>query len=510
MKLKSFRWLAAGAVLSVIGAGASQFVPDPATAGTPIHWVTDSQATVAADHVTSSKDYAHSLSGAFRSASGKVLPSVVTIQSSARHSQSVGSSSGGQLPEELRNNPLFRRFFEDLPQGGSTLPQMPQRTGMGSGVIVDPSGIILTNHHVVKGADSLLVKLHDGRQFEATEWKTDPKTDIAVVRIESSGSLPAAAIGDSDQMDVGDWVMAVGAPFGLNETVTAGIISAKARGIGISAREDFLQTDAAINPGNSGGPLINLQGEVVGINTAISSTNGGYQGIGFAVPINVARWVSDELMSHGSVRRAFLGVGVQTIDNALSEQFGLNTVSGAVVTHVRNGSPAAKAGVQSGDVVLEFDGMAIRKPADLQAFVERASLTDSHKLVIVRNGTNMTLNVNVEAMPVSLTDAENSAPEPAEATEFSDLGIQISDLTDEVAKQLGMEDASGVVITNVKPGSPAQSAGLQDGMVIQKVGQTAVQSADEFRSAMAAQSLNDGVLLLVRSGDATRFVVVKG
>ena len=511
MKLTSFKGIAAGLVLSAIGVAASAFTagPTPATSGSTINWTDNNAGGKQSEEHVASQNYAKSLSSAFRGASEKVMPSVVTIQSTGTQSHGSGSTQHGQLPEELRDHPLFKQFFENVPEGNFDTPGGPQRIGMGSGVIVDASGIILTNNHVVNGASKLLIKLHDGREFEATEWKTDPKSDIAVVKINSPTSLPVASIGNSDRIDIGDWVLAVGAPFGLDETVTAGIISAKSRGIGITAREEFLQTDAAINPGNSGGPLVNLDGEVVGINTAISSTSGGYQGVGFAVPVNLARWVGDELMAHGTVRRAFLGVGIQSIDDTLSKQLGLNTVKGAVVTDVRPGSPAAKAGLQSGDVVLEFDGMAISRPGDLQGRVERASLNEAHKVVVIRDGKTMTVDVRVEAMPSSLVVEEPVRTETPAVTEFNDLGLQLSDLTSDVANQLGMKNVTGLVITGVRAGSPADIAGLKDGMVISKVGLASVKSLADFSAAMKDVSLKDGVLVLVRVGEASRFVVIK-
>lgn len=509
MKRLSFKWLAAGLVLSAISVGAIGLSPHTSHAANTIDWQTTpvSHTNIAAD-TTASQNYAKSLSGAFRQASEAVMPSVVTIQSTATAPQTVVNGNG--VPDELRNNPMFKRFFEGLPEGRLEQPEGRQRSGMGSGVIVDSTGIILTNNHVVEGAGRVVVKLHDGREFEAKEWKTDPKTDIAVVRIESATSLPAATIGDSDQLDIGDWVIAVGAPFGLDETVTAGIISAKSRGIGITDREEFLQTDAAINPGNSGGPLVNLNGEVVGINTAISSTSGGYQGIGFTIPINLARWVGDELITNGTVRRAFLGVGIQAVNDTLSKQFGLNTVRGAVVTDVRDGSPASKAGLMSGDVIVEFDGYSIGSPRELQGRVERASLEDSHKIVVIRNGKTVTMDVSVQAMPTEALTGGSSGNSPASPSDFGKLGLQLSDLTSDVAGQLGLNNVQGVVITGVKSGSIADKAGLEDGMVITKVGQTAVNSLDDFRAALNKASVADGILLLVRSGDASRFVVLKG
>ncbi len=439
MKLTSFKAMAAGLVLSVIGIAAGVFTTDTslATSGSAIHWTDNAAGGKESDQHVASHHYAKSLSSVFRGASEKVMPSVVTIQSTA--SQRLGSDSAqqGQLPEELRDHPLFKRFFENVPEGNSDSSGGQQRIGMGSGVIVDSSGVILTNNHVVNGADKLLIKLHDGREFVATEWKTDPKSDIAVVKINSPNSLPAASIGNSDRIDIGDWVLAVGARFGLDETVTAGIISAKSRGIGITAREEFLQTDAAINPGNSGGPLVNLDGEVIGINTAISSTSGGYQGVGFA-------------------------------------------------------------------------GMAITRPGDLQGRVERASLNEAHKMIVIRDGKKITVDVRVEAMPKNLLSMEEPVrTETPALTEFNDPGLQLSELTTDVAKQLGMENVTGLVITGVRVGSSADTAGLKDGMVISKVGQTAVNSLADFSAAMKDVSLKDGVLLLVRVGEASRFVVIK-
>ena len=375
----------------------------------------------------------------------------------------AGSGSDNQqLPEELRNNPLFKRFFEDMP-GRPQSPRGESRTphskGMGSGVIIDPSGLILTNNHVVEGAGKVMVRLHDGREIEATEWKTDPKTDIAIVRIAGAGTLPAAALGDSGVLEVGDWVIAVGAPFGLRETVTAGIISAKSRGIGITAREECLQTDAAISPGNSGGPLVNLNGEVIGINTAISSRSGGYDGIGFAVPINLARWVSDQLALTGSVQRAFLGVGIQAVTSDLSKQFGLSTVEGAVVTDVRADSPAAKSGLKSGDVIVSFDGKRIGEPRDLQGIVERAVIGQDHKVVVYRDGKRVELTVRVDAMPKNLTVSTGGSKGKGNAmsSEFSRLGLEVDTLTADVSKQLGMTDVKGVVVTRVLSDRPSQA-----------------------------------------------------
>ncbi|MCA8997276.1 MAG: Do family serine endopeptidase, partial [Planctomycetaceae bacterium] len=452
---------------------------------------------------------ANDLSSAFRFASEQVIPSVVTIETVAEAQMPVQSQRQmQQIPEEF--GPMFKRFFgEDFRGFESPSPRSFRQQGMGSGVIIDPSGIILTNNHVVAGGDAkVVVHLHDGREFEATDVHTDPKTDIAIIRIKGAGELPAAKVGNSDAVQIGDWVLAVGSPFGLDETVTAGIISAKSRGMGIAEREDFLQTDAAINPGNSGGPLVNLNGEVVGINTAISTRGGGSDGIGFAVPINLAKWVSDQLADSGSVRRAFLGVGIQPVNNSLSEQLGLKTVEGALVTEVRPDTAAAKAGLEVGDVIAKFDGQAIADPRSLQNSVERADLKSTHKLTVIRNGAPLTFEVRLQAMPDSLTLA-NSTPPKAETEAFNSLGIEVSDLTEEIASQLEIPKTSGVLITSVQPGTPAEESGLEPGMVIARVGTRAVASAKEFEKALLDVNLKDGVLLLVKTSQGSRFLVLK-
>lgn len=512
-------WLGLGVFLSTVAACTMLIGGAPAHPSPGIQWNTDAdnphsvQTVSLAEMESASKSHANSLSQAFRDASAAVMPSVVTIKSLPGDVVKTNGTDPAdqQLPDELKNNPFFRRFFEGMPEGSLRSPQRRGRGGAGSGVIVDSKGIVLTNNHVVEGAGKVIVKLQDGREFEAKEWKTDPKTDIAIVRIDAKGSLPAAKIGDSDAMLVGDWVLAVGAPFGLNETVTTGIVSAKSRGVGITDREDFIQTDAAINPGNSGGPLVNLDGEVIGINTAISTTSGGYQGIGFAVPINLARWVGDQLASNGTVRRAFLGVGIQQVTSTLSESFGLDSVHGAVVTDVREGTPAARAGLRSGDVIVRFDGRDIRQPRDLQGVVERADLNRNHDIVVIRDGSEMTLKVNVAEMPDTLmASTKGTISNDATNARFNDIGLEVSGLTSDVAKQLQLSDVSGVVITGVKPNSPAAKAGLQESMVIQKVGRVNVSNVDDFKTAIANVSTKDGVLMLVNAGGSSRFVVVKG
>ena len=270
---------------------------------------------------------------------------------------------------------------------------------MGSGVVIDADGLILTNNHVVAGGGEVTVRFHDGREYKAAQVWTDPKTDIAVVKLDGVSDLVTAKMADSDSVAIGDWVLALGQPFGLESSVTAGIISAKHRGIGITARENFLQTDAAINPGNSGGPLVNLDGEVIGINTAISSRSGGNDGIGFAVPINLAKWVAQQLAEGGTVQRAYLGVGIQPVTQKLADQYHVKPGLGVVVTETFPNTPASKAGLESGDVIVEYAGIRVDSPSELQVVVERSEIGRPHVLSIVRGGKQMDLKFTPEVQP---------------------------------------------------------------------------------------------------------------
>jgi serine protease Do len=455
VELRHRRWLAGLGVLGLGSAIAVQSllgVQGPAiAAGTAV----DTQAVASA----------HDLSAAFRSASEQVMPAVVTIRTEPVVAKIGGQQApeGNSLPEGIPEEfgPFFKRFFgESMPRFPDSLRGLPHgQAGMGSGVIIDSSGLILTNNHVAGGGGKVIVQLHDGREFEAVEVKTDPQSDIAVVRIDGAGELPAAKLGDSDHLQIGDWVLAVGAPFGLQETVTAGIISAKSRGIGITERADFLQTDAAINPGNSGGPLVNLNGEVVGINTAISTNGGGNDGVGFAVPIAQAKWVSDQLIKTGTVQRAYMGVGIQRLTSDLVKQLGLSSMQGALVSQVRPGSPAEQAGLQTGDVIVEFNGKPIIDPHNLQNLVERAALDGDNSVVVLRGGDRQTISVELAELP-SDEIASNIAPESPEA-KVETLGMEVSDMTPDIAKQLGFKEAEGAVITSVTPGSAADNAGLE-------------------------------------------------
>jgi serine protease Do len=475
---------------------------------------------------------ANTLSDAFRNSADKVLPAVVSIRNEIQPRMAKAESKGrgqrpqlpkgleGQLPRGFGGgelDPFLRRFFEELPgEGGGGMFEVPQgpRMSSGSGVIIDPSGIILTNNHVVQGGGKITVRLHDGREFQATEVKTDPNTDLAVVRIKVSGSLPAAALGNSDALRIGDWVLAVGQPFGLENTVTKGIVSATGRAVGITKYDEFIQTDAAINPGNSGGPLVNLKGEVIGINTAISSSSGGFQGVGFAIPVNVAKWVSSQLVKEGKVHRAYLGIGIQGIDQELASQLSLPTSHGALVTDVQPNSPAAKAGFQPQDVIVEFAGSKINNPRNLQAIASRSAIDSTQPVVVLRDGKKHDLHVTLKEAPANYGEKvskETESPDEAEdSRKFDKFGLQVGPLTNDVAQQLGMSGTSGVVITGVEDGSPADKAGLHPSEVITQVSRKPVKSVAEFEAEIKNASPEKGLLLLVRSAEGSRFVVVKG
>lgn len=456
---------------------------------------------------------ANALSDAFRNVSAHVLPSVVAIENRPDSDWQTATKTPAAKGQTQGENPFkgtpFEDMFRNMPNNpGQAQPKRsPGRSGgIGSGVIIDSAGVVLTNNHVVAGGGKVIIRTQDGREFTATEVLTDPQTDIAVVKFQGDSSLVAARIGDSNDMNVGDWVVALGQPFGLESTVTAGIVSAKNRGIGIAARENFIQTDAAINPGNSGGPLVNLNGEVIGINTAISSRGGGNDGIGFAVPSNLARWVGDQLIANGKVQRAYLGVAIQPVSYELSEQFGVAPRSGVAVTSVMPKTPAAKSGLESGDVIVKFGGTAVSTPQQLQIAVERSPMGQTLTIAIVRDGKPMTLNYSPEVAPGSF-GAKTGATSKENGTRLQSLGLEVSSLTDDVAKQLGIMNESGVVITSVQDGSSSAQAGLEPGMVIAQVNRQDVATASVFQTLVNADT-DGSILLLVRTEKGSRFVVV--
>jgi serine protease Do len=331
------------------------------------------------------------------------------------------------------------------------------------------------------------------------------------VWIEGAENLPIAKLGNSDEVEIGDWVLAIGNPFNFLGSVTAGIISAKGRGLGVAVREDFIQTDAAINPGNSGGPLINLDGEVIAINTAISSRTGGYEGAGFSIPINLASWVVKQLIGNGSVRRAYLGTQIGPLTQELSEQFGVPVESGALVAQVIGNSPAAKAGIKPGDIIIQFAEKKISHPRELTTEVEKAKIGSKLPVTLLRDGKKMTLTVSVEQQPEGYglaRDDRQSEPSQTERRSYEELGLELAPLTPEDADQLGVPSDQGVLITSVERGSPANLAGLNPGTVIIEVNRQGVHSVEEFDAALKIRPKEKGVLLLVRSRGRSEFIVL--
>ncbi len=459
--------------------------------------------------------HANQLSAAFRSASKEVLPSVVKITASSapRQIRNNGRMQGGDGENPFRGTP-FEEFFnqrgmEEMFRGQPGV-QMPPRQGVGSGVIIGESGLILTNNHVVGSADEVQVELADGRVFTATQIKTDPQTDLALVWIDAS-DLPAARLGNSDALEIGDWVIAIGHPFRLDATVSAGIISGSGRALASAERAEFLQTDAAINPGNSGGPLVNLQGEIVGINTAIATQTGTYNGIGFAVPSNLAKWVTKELQESGIVRRAYLGVEIAPMDAALADEFGVALHSGVIVNDVRPNSPAEKAGLRSGDVIVNFDGHPVTSPRDLQSNVERTPTDNARPMTIVRDGSERQIDVTLEHLTEQML-ASSRQPQlqrPADqAASDNSLGFSVSELSEEAAARFGYDNAAGLMISDIDMTSDAWRQGLREGMLVESVERRDVSTVAEFDAAVK-QAEGSGVLLHVRTPEASRWIVVR-
>jgi len=460
---------------------------------------------------------AEQLSAAFRHAAEVAMHSVVTVHSkvkphAVKHTKGNPHSrpNGNEADPSNGENPFKGTPFEDFFGGefraipGNPSPHSRAREGVGSGVIVDPSGIILTNNHVVEGADEVIVELADGREFKADNVKTDPAADLAVIRIKGAGSLPAATLGDSDQMQIGDWVLAIGNPFELEQTVSAGIISGKGRDLE-KTRARMLQTDAAINPGNSGGPLVNLEGEVIGINTAIATNNGAFQGVGFVIPSNLAKWVMHQLINKGSVERAYLGIVPSEVDREVAAHVvHARRGEGAIIADVTADSPAEEAGLQTGDIITEINGQKIHSPSELRELVERTEVGSNQKLTVLRDGKLVAIDVVPKAMPKDplarkeKPEVTKGNQEMPEAFAQDDLGLTVGELSAEGAQAFQMKEPKGVLITQVDPNGPAAQKGLKRGMVILSVDNHSLKSVEDFKAAMKGKSA-DGVLLLVRA-----------
>ena len=392
---------------------------------------------------------------------------------------------------------FFHRFFEGIPQ----MPKNHRTQGAGSGVIISKDGYILSNNHVVEGAQNLVVTLADKQEYEAEIVGRDPKTDLAVLKIETKKDLPVATMGNSEQLKVGDWVVAIGNPFGLSHTVTSGIVSAKGRVIGAGPYDDFIQTDASINPGNSGGPLFNMKGEVVGINTAIIPQG---QGIGFAIPVDTAKPLIPQLVEDGQITRGYLGVNIQHITSELAEAMGQDKAQGALVTDVMDDSPAAAGGILRGDIITHFDGKEIETSHNLPARVAATPVGKKVEVNVLRDGSAKQLSIKVGKL-----DGDEKVAGKYKEVEKGKWGLQLHDLNPELEKQFRVEADQGVVVVGVEPGSAADEAGVKQGDVIIEVNRKAVTSVDDVKDTIKKAPEKDALLLLVERKDGTMYIPLK-
>ncbi|MDR4503932.1 MAG: DegQ family serine endoprotease [Candidatus Scalindua sp.] len=455
-------------------------------------------------------------SKAFAAVAREVSPSVVFIRVEAKVPGS--SINRFQLPfgnEWPFEDDLFRRFFGDKFPGTpreprSEEPRGENRTmGQGSGFVfaakdgfLSEKTYIITNNHVVENADEIKVQFQDGAEYKAKITGRDPQSDVAVIEIKT-GDIKAARLGDSSDLEVGEWVVAIGNPFGLSHTLTVGVVSATGRtSIGINDYEDFIQTDAAINPGNSGGPLVNLDGEVVGINTAIFSRSGGYMGVGFAIPINLAREIANQLIDKGEVTRGYLGIVIQPLTADLAKSFNIEMGKGILISQVSEDSPAEKAGLRQGDVIIAYRGEPVTNVGNFRNRIALTQPDSREELTILREGKQKTLTITIG----KLTKDKLIAQSPAQSTE--QLGLTVQTLTPQLAEQFGAKEDEGVVVTEVKPGSIAAMAGIRSGTVIMQVDRKPVKSAAEFKSAVEKSSSDKSVLLLIQRGEIQQYIVL--
>ncbi|MCL2789412.1 MAG: DegQ family serine endoprotease [Desulfobulbus sp.] len=413
----------------------------------------------------------------------------------------------GQFPD-LFNDPFFERFFGPQFRHPRDNPKQEKRTfkqqAAGSGFIIASDGYILTNNHVVENTSKITVRLADKREFQAKVVGADPQSDVAVIKIEAK-DLPVLALGNSDNLEVGEWVIAIGSPFELSQTVTVGVVSAKGRNrMGITDYENFIQTDAAINPGNSGGPLLNIRGEAVGMNTAIFSRSGGYMGIGFAIPINMAKSIEQQLRKGGKVTRGWLGVMIQDVNEDLGKSFG-GKAGGALVTEVSDDSPAKKSGLIQGDIIVAINGEAVADVADLRNKIAMTPPSTDLKLRVLRDGSEKEVVVTVGEQPADMA----SIGKKMTGTTLSEFGLSLQDLTKEVAEQFSYAKDQGVLIADVEADSAAAELGLQSGMLIEEVNRTRVHNLKELQQVLKKSGSGRQILLRVRSGERSQYVVLQ-
>lgn len=432
--------------------------------------------------------------------SGRALPSFAGLASQASPSvvyikvvsveKTQGGPGFGSPPNPFGENSPFP-FRPPVPPGGG------RRQGSGSGFVIRKDGVILTNNHVVEDAKEITVTLADKQEYSAKVLGRDPKTDLAVLKIEPKGELSVAQLGDSDELQVGDWVMAIGNPFGLSNTVTAGIVSAKGRVIGAGPYDSFIQTDASINPGNSGGPLFNEGGEVVGINSAIFSQGGGNIGIGFAIPINLAKQLLPELETVGSVTRGWLGVAIQKMTPELAKSLGVEDARGALVADVTSSSPAAKGGIERGDIIVRYNGKDVDSSTALPSLVAATSVGKTVPVEVVRNGKTKTLDITV----AKLTEQNVASVDEEGTPQQGKWGLALRELRPDEREQMGLKEGEGVMVSGIQPESPAAESGVQVGDVILQVNRTAVASVAEVKQEISKATSDTPLLLLLRRAD---------
>lgn len=433
----------------------------------------------------------------------KAKPAVVHIKVEKTTQR---SSAHNQLPEEMFNHPFFEQFFGPS-QRRAPKKEYKQR-GQGSGFIISKDGYILTNNHVVEGADIIKVTLSDDRNFDAKVIGTDPQSDVALIKIEDPQNLPVIPLGDSSSLEVGEWVIAIGNPFGLSQTVTVGVVSATGRSsVGINEYENFIQTDAAINPGNSGGPLLNGQGEVIGINTALFSRTGGYMGIGFAIPINMAKSIEKQLQQHGKVTRGWLGVVIQDVNEDLADSFGLKTANGILISEVQQNSPASAAGLQQGDVITHLNNKELENVSDLRNRVAMLSPESKAVLLVIRDSRDKKIQVTIGAQPADFSQrGMNSINSVSKSLEK--FGLTLQELTSDLSDKFGYKKNSGLIISDVVAGSSAEAAGLKAGHLIEEVNRMKIGNFKELARALKTAENSSKILLRVRSGSYSNYVVL--